>query len=315
MAGLVAKWGIPTPEQVANGAKKRRATKQEMVERRDVTRWLIETAGRELSRRGVAYRAEALLGLPKTEPAFRLIEEATLDLRDDGEVPWESIRDGRRQVIHHGRWGSTVERLRFVADHHKVDLWADAPVQAQVWIEKEDLAEAITPRARALGLDVYPASGFTGAGFLRAGIKTAAADPRPLVLFELTDYDSSGNRMRETIERRARRFTAELGVELEAIVDVALTREQVDDYDIPLRPQKESTHRRDGDDELAAELDAVDALYPDLLGDWLEEAVEGYWSAEDRQPVLDVEEADARDLAALAANWEAVREWLNGGAS
>jgi hypothetical protein len=156
MAALVARWAIPSPEQVRRGASKNRATAAEMAERRRVTRWLIETAGRPLSRRGNAYRAEALLGLPKTEQAFRLIEEATLWLRDEGLVPWESIRDGRRQVIPHGRWVSLAEQLDWISRSHELDLWADAPVQAQVWIEKEDLADALSETARALGLDIYP---------------------------------------------------------------------------------------------------------------------------------------------------------------
>ena len=87
MGGLVANWRIPTPRQVAHGVTKRRATKAEIAERLTVTQWLMETAGRALSRRGVAYRAEALLGLPKTAQAFRLIEEATLTLRDGVSSP------------------------------------------------------------------------------------------------------------------------------------------------------------------------------------------------------------------------------------
>jgi hypothetical protein len=304
MAALVARWAIPTPEEAARGKRKARATAAEMEERGEVARWLVATAGRRLSRRGVAYRAEALLGLPKTDKAFRYIEEATLAERDNGGIAWELIRDGRRQVIRHGRWDSLAEHVRAAADHHELDLWADAPVQGQAWIEKEDLADALAERARALGLDVYPASGFTGAGFLRAAIKNAAADPRPLVVFLLCDFDSSGARMRETFERRARRFAADLGVDVAAIEHVALTREQVVEHAIPTRPQKDSTHRRDGDDEFAAELDAVDALYPDLLGDWLQAAVDPYCPAPLRAAAREQERHDRRLLAALADKFE-----------
>ena len=83
-----------------------------MAERRRVTRWLVETAGRPLSRRGVAYRAETLLGPPKTEHAFRLIEEMTLTLRDDADLVGVDPGRARRQVIRHGRWSSLAEALR-----------------------------------------------------------------------------------------------------------------------------------------------------------------------------------------------------------
>jgi polysaccharide biosynthesis transport protein len=99
LAGLTAKWRFATPK-----GKKPRATDAEMAERYLVTWWLIETAGHPLSCRGVAYRAASLLGLPKTEKAFRYIEEATLALRDSGLVrSWESIRDGRCETLYDGR--------------------------------------------------------------------------------------------------------------------------------------------------------------------------------------------------------------------
>ena len=99
LAGLTAKWRFATP----NG-KKPRATDAEMAERYLVTWWLIESAGRPLSWRGVADRAASLLGLPKNEKTFRYIEEATLALRGSGLVrSWESIRDGRCQTVYHVR--------------------------------------------------------------------------------------------------------------------------------------------------------------------------------------------------------------------
>jgi hypothetical protein len=124
------------------------------------------------------------------------------------------------------------------------------------------------------------------------------------VIFELGDYDSSGNRMRETIERRACVFAKELRVDLAAIVNVALTREQVADHGIPTRPPKDSTHRRDDDDDDAAELDAVDALYPGLLGEWLEQAVEEWHPAAAREPALARERANRKILAGVAANFD-----------
>ena len=307
LAGLVAKWGVPAP---GSAAKKPRATATEMAQRHVATWWLMTTAGRPLSVRGVAYRAEALLALPKTENAFRLIEEATVDLRDSALASWSLIRDGRRSVSWHDRREDISHTLEIAQDDHRLDLWAQAPLQAQVWIEKEGLVGAIAPRAHEIGLNVYAASGFTGAGFLRVAMEGAAEDGRPLVVLQLVDYDSSGNRMRESAERRSRTFADDLDVHVEAIERVALTRAQIDQHSIPTRPQKESSHRRDEDDKDAAELDAVDALHPDLLGDWLEQAVEPYWGAEDRRPALDREANDDRVLAGLVAKWPEVERWL-----
>jgi succinoglycan biosynthesis transport protein ExoP len=100
LAGLIDKWRFAAPT-----GKKPRATDVEMAERYLVTWWLIETAGRSLSCRDVAYRAASLLGLPKTEKAFRYIEDATLALGDSGLVrsfrSRGSLPDGRWQTLYH----------------------------------------------------------------------------------------------------------------------------------------------------------------------------------------------------------------------
>src|SRR5436309_3525787 len=127
LAALVAKWQIPT-----YGAHKHRATDREMAERAVVTRWLITTADRRLSRRGVAYRASALLGLPKTEKAFDLIENMTLSLRDSGLVDWDLIRDGRRTALFTNQNRTGIPHtLRSSRANHWLDLWEGAIVQGQ----------------------------------------------------------------------------------------------------------------------------------------------------------------------------------------
>jgi hypothetical protein len=305
LAGVVASWHLPTPaELLEHPATKDRATPQEMAERRAATWWLMTNHGKPLSCRGVAYRAEALLGLPKTEQAFRYIQEATLDLRDSRLIDYGAIRDGRRTTLYHGRWPSLDEMLCAQADTFELDLWSDAPVQAMVWIEKTDLGAAIHPKAQALGVDVHPASGFTGASYLFKGIADLKDDGRPLVIFELMDKDSSGERMVEAMERRIEKFCAQLDLEIDAFTRVALTREQIAVNQIPTRPQKDSTHRRPDDDPDAAELDAVDALYPGLLDQWLEDAVDQVWPAAERAKALQQEEQHRAEVADVAANWE-----------
>jgi hypothetical protein len=245
LTGVVASWHLPTPaELLKHPAPKKRATPREMAERRAVTWWLMTTHGKPLSCRGVGYRAEALLGLPKTDHAFRYIEEATLHLRDSFLIDYGMIRDGRRTTLYCGRWQSLDAMLDYESTAFTLDLWSEAPVQAMVWIEKTDLGTAIHPRATALGLHVYPASGFTGVSYLYKGIADLEEDGRPIVIFELMDKDSSGDLMVEVIERRLEDFAQQLGIEIDHFVRVALTRDQVDAHQIPTRPQKDSTHRR-----------------------------------------------------------------------
>jgi hypothetical protein len=246
------------------------------------------------TRLGRAYFSSQVL--PKSDAAFRRVEEDVLALRDSGLVAWEAIADGSRRVLHHGRFASTVEALEWLAETYRRDLWTRAPVQGQVWVEKFGIAAALADHAHALGLDVLPARGFPGAGFIRQAVADAAYDPRPLVLLLAGDLDSSGTRALEALERRVRRDAAELGVKVEAVERFAVTTEQVDGLKLPTRPQKQTTHRRPDDPEWAVELDA---LPPPELRAALTAAVDRWCPPRLRAAALKAEAADRATLASL----------------
>jgi hypothetical protein len=127
---------------------------------------------------------------------------------------------------------------------------------------------------------------------------SAAADN---TLFVVRVVSIKPFRQETSVLVKARKSLEVLAV-LRAVETVALTADQVAEHDIPTRPQKDSTHRRAEDDDLAAELDAVDALHPELLPRWIEEAVNHHCPEEIRERVTEQEEED-RDL---------LLEWADG---
>jgi hypothetical protein len=159
-----------------------------------------------------------------------------LALRDSGLIAWETIADGSRRVIHHGRFASTADALRWLTGEYRRDLWAKAPAHVQVWVEKAGSAEGLAGHAHSLGVSVYPARGFSGAGFIRAAVADATHDRRPLVLLLAGDLDSSGARALEALECRVRRDADQLGVEVEAVERFAVTETQVAELGLPTCP-------------------------------------------------------------------------------
>lgn len=285
-------------ENTANGTgRTARATAALMAERRALVALAVSTSeDHPLTSRGVAYRLVSW-GLPKREKPFRHVEEAVLELRDSGLLPWEQIADETRAVQRHGRWASREEALAWLADTYRRDLWARADVQVQVWVEKRGIASLLAGHAADLGLDVYPTGGFSGAGFVRAAVAEAAQDGRPLVVLYFADSDSSGRRAVEAVERRVRRDAADLGAELAALEPAAVTPEQIRDLGLPTRPDKDSTHRRDHDPEDVVELDA---MTPTQLRDALSEAAAAWLPDDLRREAESLEAAERADLARLA---------------
>jgi hypothetical protein len=274
--------------------RKARATYALLAERRAIVVITAERAYRQgdrLTSRGVSYRLEEF-GLPKTEKAFDHIELEVLVCRDSGLLLWQAIADVSRRVLRHGRFADREHALAWLAENYERDLWAEADVQAQVWIGKGGIASQIAGHAHSLGLDVFPMRGFSGAGFIRDAIAEAAQDTRPLVAFVADDADSSGLRSLEALERRVRRDAVQLGVSVEAVEQFAVTETQA--LGLPRRPQKDSTHRRATDPEWAVELDAME---PSDLRAALTEVVDRWCSPELREAALRAEEVDRAALA------------------
>lgn len=94
---------------------------------------------------------------------------------------------------------------------------------------------------------------------------------RPAVLLYAGDFDASG----EDIDRD---FLARSDCWAK-VLRVALSREQVDAYDLPPQPGKASDPRARGFVERHGELVQVelDALPPDVLRDLYRDALAGFW--------------------------------------
>jgi hypothetical protein len=275
---------------------KDRAADALLAERRAIAVITAERSYRQgdrLTTRGVSYRLVPL-GLPKTEKAFGHIGADVLRCRDSGLLVWEAIADVSRRVLRHGRFRDRAHALAWLAENYERDLWAEADVQAQVWIGKGGIATQIAAHAHSLGLDVFPMQGFSGAGFIREAIAEAADDERPLVLFVADDLDSSGLRSMEALERRVRRDASQLGVTIEAVERFAVTEAQ--GRTLPTRPQKDSTHRRSTDLAWAVELDAMPP--PDLRAA-LTEAVDRWCPPDLRETALSVEREERAEWRTL----------------
>lgn len=302
LAAAIERWAADERRLDGRG-RKTRSSDDAVAERRAViaieAEGVYEAGDGPLTSRGVAYRLE-VRGLPKADPLFRRVEEDVLALRDSGLIAWETIADGSRRILRHGRFADAADALGWLAGTYERDLWAEADVQAQVWVGKAGIGEQLAGHAFALGLDVLPTRGFSGAGFIRAAVAECAADPRPLVAFVADDLDSSGARALETIERRVRRDAAALGVRIEKVEPFAVTVEQVEQLRLPTRPQKESTHRKPGDLEWAVELDAMPVA---ALRAALTEAVDRWCPPALRDAARAVEARERARLSELADEW------------
>lgn len=218
--------------------------------------------------RGIFY---ALVGkniVPKDETTgYRIVQRQVLALRRENLIPWAFVSDGTRWVRQPETFTDADDALLHVAQLYRRDLWREQGHRVEIWLEKDTLADLISPITYKWGVPLYVSRGVPSATYVHNAAVDARDADRRTTVFALYDYDAGGDRACRTIRKGFDEFAPDQ-VDVQRL---ALTTEQVVEWNLPTRPAKRT------DPEAAkwggkpsVELDSV---APDQLCDLVEEAV------------------------------------------
>lgn len=169
------------------------------------------------------------------------------------------------------------------------------PYHLEVWVEKSTMNSVLMPICRTYAANLVT---FEGEASLTACLKLVErvreAGFKPTRILYVSDLDPAGNSMPVATARKIEYLLQHYGYEVDLeLTPIALNVQQVQQYNLPSIPIKD-TEKRAGNfqsvyDGGAVELDALEALYPGVLGRIVRNALEEYYSHE--------AEAHARQVA------------------
>ena len=178
----------------------------------------------------------------KSESGYRTVQDRCLKLRRCGAIPYYWISDTSRMGYHTHTYGSASDFLRNMAGLYRSNLWEldDVPTYCEVWVESRSLAGPLVDLCRELAVSLYPAGGFTSASFAYSAAQGLNAQGTTKV-FYIGDYDPAGVLIDVAIERELRRhLKPNAWLDFERI---AITREQIEEFDLPTKPRKRGDRR------------------------------------------------------------------------
>ena len=124
------------------------------------------------------------------------------------------------------------------------DLWQQSEYYCEVWTESRSIAGVIEGDCEELAVSLYPAGGFSSITLAYQSAETINyyADGRPVVFFFISDYIyPAGVLIDVAIERELRKhLSAEIELRFERL---AITEDQINQYDLPTKPRKETDRR------------------------------------------------------------------------
>ena len=221
--------------------KQTRRTKAEMEAIRDAIFAELEETHPQTVRH-VFYRMVAMGVVPKLEKlGYQTVMMQLLKMRKSGRIPWGWVADSTRWRIKPTSYGSLEEALRHTARFYRRDIWRQAKAYVEIWCESDSIGGVIVEETREWDVPLLTSRGFASATYLYECAQDIAEIGRPAHLYYFGDWDPSGKIIPEVIERELRKHAPDAEIHFER---VAITEEQIREYDLPTKPPKKSTHSK-----------------------------------------------------------------------
>ena len=209
--------------------------------------------------RQLYYQLVARGMIPNTPKEYKAIANTISDGRKAGFLDWDYIEDRTRSERGLAHWSSPGEILLAAAESYRTDTRRNQPCYVEAWVEKDALIGIVESVARESDVTCFSCRGYPSVTAVRDAAKRfrGQADKRRRVILYAGDHDPTGLDIPRNISEQMRMFGASVEV-----VRIGLTDEQIERYNPPPYPVKESDKRSDkyvkAHGKLCWELDALE---------------------------------------------------------
>lgn len=247
---------------------------------------IISQYDQKMTLRQIYYRLVAKQIIPNTLNRYKALSRYLVKARENGEVDWRQIEDRARNT-HGGDYGrdSVSDVESYISDMvtEFKDSWSDITLSrwkgqenyVEVWIEKDALSRLATTAVTDLAVKVCPSKGYSSFTYV---IKTVQRlryrehrDKNIHILY-FGDFDPSGLDIERDLYSRLVRYGSPSSL---TVTRIALTSEQIMEYQLPPSPAKISDVRyakfvyETGSDDTVE----LDALEPPVLSELIRDSV------------------------------------------
>ncbi len=231
--------------------------------------------------RQLYYRLVARLLIENTINSYKRLSRIMVKAREQGDVPLNCIEDRSRRVLGRGDTGyeSAEEylkrRLSSLQDSWKgfsMPMWEDQPVYLLISLEKDALSRLVSRVGNRYSVRTFPTRGYPSFSYVQTMAKymETRLGGKPTVVLYFGDFDPSGVDIERDLEERLTRY----GATQFKVKRIALTLDQIREYNLPPMPVKRSDARSESFlAEYGNKSVELDALDPNLFQEIVEEAI------------------------------------------
>src|SRR5262249_2856588 len=209
-------------------------------------------------------------------------------------IPFGWVADNTRWMRKPRTHSSPEMALQRTAEAYRRSLWDNQELYVEVWLEKDALAGVLYPVTGQWDVPLMVTRGYPSLSFLYGAAEAIAAVGKPAHLYYFGDYDPSGLDITRAVEKGVREFAPEADIHFER---VAVTPEQIKEWDLPTRPTKQTDSRAK---RFEGESVEVDAIEPRQLRELVEQCITQHVDQRAYEVLRAAEAAEREILLGLA---------------
>ena len=233
---------------------------------------IISSYDTKLTVRQIYYQLVSKQQIENVISQYIRVCKILVEARHNGEVRWNDIEDRTRQETGgdyslkdpESYYENQKEEFMDSWDFYTVPMWLNQPYYVEIWFEKqalEGIFKKVTDKYNVTQLACKGYSSHTMGYRLGQRLKwldeNEDGSKKKVKIYYFGDYDPSGLDIYRFIQDMSRRFGLEIEFER-----VAITKEQIEKYNIPPAMAKKSDSRYEGfvvqHGDIAVELDALE---------------------------------------------------------
>jgi hypothetical protein len=275
--------------------------------------------GLRLTLRQLYYQLVTKNVIANVPQSYKRLSSLLSDARLAGLVDWAAIEDRGRRPYAPIDFEDLDELVDWSCDVYRLPRWRNQKLGVELWVEKEALAGVLKPLADEFHVTLMVNKGYSSqSAMFESALRTAVAaknrttdklhfelmrqnKTKHTIIFYLGDHDPSGEDMVRDVQERLDLFGAGAKV-----IKLALTTDQVEEYDPPPNPAKLTDPRAEKYIEKHGPVSwEVDALPPETLAGIIRNAFE---QVVDKKKLKAVLAQEKKDRARLQRVWRAFKD-------
>jgi hypothetical protein len=272
-----------------------------------------ETQGIKVTLRQLYYQLVSRDIIPNEVKEYSKLSKLLTNARYSGIIDWEAIEDRVRIPDTPSIFENIEDLIRTAIFSYKLDKWKGQDYYVELWTEKDALSSIISPLTKRYQITFCVNRGYTSASAIhdsferilgektRKGIKT-----NKIIILYLGDHDPSGLDMIRDIQERLDEIaileSSDIDIE---VIPIALTDEQIKQYNPPPNPTKMTDSRaKQYIQNYGKTCWEVDALRPEILIKLIEDSILQFLDKKKFEKIQEQEEKDKEQIIELTKKGE-----------